>query len=130
MAGHRYEYLKLCLEDGATLDNLYYVATKFAQARLPLPIRQASALSKITALLKPNGKVRGICAGDAFRRLVSKALARQFGDVVRSTIRPFNFGLSNRGGTDALVHAVGAAMARPGAHCLLSIDGVGAFDHV
>ena len=59
MVGYYYEYLKLCLEDGGILNNLYYVATKFAQARFLLLIRRAFALSKITALLKPNGKLGG-----------------------------------------------------------------------
>ena len=43
---------------------------------------------------------------------------------------PANFGLADRSGTDALIHLVRSQLeADP--HCtLLSIDGVGAFDHV
>ena len=130
VAGNRYEYMKLCLEEQTSLDDLVFAATRFAQARLPEDIREAFAISKMTALQKPNGKIRGVCAGDAFRRLVSKTLARQFNRDFRAATLPFNFGLSNRSGTDALAHLVRTAVTMSGTSCLLSTDGVGAFDHV
>eukprot|EP00973_Karenia_brevis_P054919 7635751-Karenia_brevis.AAC.1 len=59
------------------------------------------ALSQLTGLLKKdNGRIRGIAAGDAFRRLVTKALARQFQDSFRQATMPANFGLADRSGTD------------------------------
>ena len=69
-------------------------------------ILQAIALSKLTALTKPNGRVRGISAGDSFRRFVTKIVARQFQDTLRDRVAPLNFGLCHRGGTDSLIHLI------------------------
>ena len=102
----RNEYLKPCLEDECSFNLLYSAADIMASAEVPRPIVQAFALSKLTALVKPNGRVRGVSAGDAFRRLVSKTLARQKQDLLRALVSPENFGLSDRSGTDSLVHLV------------------------
>ena len=64
------------------------------------------------------GGVQGIATGLAFRRLVAKCLARQFGKEVEAACSPFQFALSTRAGTDCVGHTV------------TSIDGVGAYDHV
>ena len=69
----------------------------------------------MTALRKPDGGVRGIATGTSFRRLVAKTLARQFGKVVESTCAPFQVALS----TDADLECT-----------VLSIDGIGAYDHI
>ena len=100
------------------------------QIEVPHEIAEALVISKLTALLKPNGRVRGIAAGDVFRRLVSKTIARQKQDVFRDKVAPANFGLCNRGGTDALVHLVQFLLEEDADRVVLSIDGVGAFDHV
>ena len=66
----------------------------------------------------------------SFRRLVAKTLARQFGAVVEATCSPFQFALSTRAGTDCVGHAVRFATDTNPATTVLSIDGVGAYDHV
>eukprot|EP00959_Pyramimonas_sp_CCMP1952_P214261 4483297-Pyramimonas_sp.AAC.1 len=75
------------MEDSTAYDALCDVAERLAQARIPPNIRDLLHVSTLTALNKPNNKVRGIAAGDSFRRLVAKCLARQcqqeFRDVVR-----------------------------------------------
>ena len=45
----------------------------------------------MTALRKDDGGVRGIATGLAFRRLVPKCLARQFGKEVEAACSPFQF---------------------------------------
>ena len=55
-------------------------------AYLHVGIDATSFYIGITALLKDNGRVRGISAGDTFRRLVSKALARQFQNEFLSAV--------------------------------------------
>ena len=77
-----------------------------ARAQVPTEILQALALSKLTALLKPNDRVRGISANDTFRRFDSKILAKQFRDKFRERVAPLNFELCHRGRTDSLVHLV------------------------
>eukprot|EP00969_Alexandrium_andersonii_P123056 5439441-Alexandrium_andersonii.AAC.1 len=44
---------------------------------LPQCIVEALALGSLTALRKDDGRVRGIVAGDAFRRIVARAMAQQ-----------------------------------------------------
>ena len=74
--------------------------------------------------------VRGIATGTSFRRLVSKTLARQFMTVVEETCVPFQFALSTRAGTDCVGHAIRVATDANHEAIVLSIDGVGAYDHV
>ena len=130
LGGNRNEYIRLCLEDDVSFKLLHAAALQLANAEVPHEIVEALAISKLTALLKPNGRVRGIAAGDVFRRLVSKTIARQKQDDFRNVVGPANFGLCNRGGTDALVHLVQFLLEEDSSRVILSIDGVGAFDHV
>ena len=128
--GARYEYFKSCLEDDTALDVLYDVAQRVARAEIPTTIRDAMLFSSLTAILKPNSRVRGISAGDTFRRLVAKTLARQCHEALRTTVWPFNFGLHDRSGTDAAIHLIQYLTDADPDKVVLSIDGVGAFDHV
>ena len=130
LGGHRYEYFKLCLEDDEALRLLTAAAQHLAQAAVPAAVVSATELSSITALLKDNGRIRGIAAGDTFRRLVSKALARQFSTEFRAAVSPANFGLSDRSGTHGLVHLPRSLAEMDPSNTIINIDGVGAFDHV
>ena len=128
--GSRYEYFKVCLEEEAAFDALHAVAQRLARAQIPNIVARAMAVSSLTALTKPNNRVRGISSGDTFRRLVSKSLARQFQDVLRASVAPFNFGLSDRSGTDSAIHLLRCITDTRPDRVVLSIDGVGAFGHI
>ena len=82
-SGTRYEFLKLALDDAHMLNNLTDMAENFARAIVPQDIVQALLMGYITALQKDGGGVRGIVAGESFRRLVSKALAKQYGPEIK-----------------------------------------------
>ena len=75
--GGRYEFYMLCLEDDVSFNALFDVAQRLARAQVPGCITDALRVSVMTALLEPNRRIRGIAAGDSFRRLVTKTLARQ-----------------------------------------------------
>ena len=47
-------------------------------------------MARLTALRKPDGGVRGIATGDAFRRLVSRTLAKQWATVFDEATRPYH----------------------------------------
>eukprot|EP00959_Pyramimonas_sp_CCMP1952_P229110 4790688-Pyramimonas_sp.AAC.1 len=96
---------------------------------MPNTIRDALHLSSLTALKKPNNRVRGISAGDTFRRLVAKTLARQYGESLQDAVWPLNFGLCNVSGTDAAIHYLRYMSEAYPRKVIMSIDGVGAFDH-
>ena len=48
-------------------------ATQLARARVPAEGAAAVAMARLTALHKPDGGIRGIATGDAFRRFVARA---------------------------------------------------------
>ena len=124
------EILKVCLEDSETLALLTSAAEDFARATVPREVSECFMLATMTALQKKDGGVRGIATGTSFRRLVAKTLARQFAQEVEAACAPFQFALSTRAGTDCVGHAVRAATEANPQATVLSIDGVGAYDHV
>ena len=124
------EMLKVCLEDAETIHLLHRAAEDLARAEAPQAIKSAFMAASMTALQMPNGGVRGIATGTAFRRLVARTFARQFGKAVEAVCAPFQFALSTRAGTDCVGHTI-RAMTDADPECtVLSIDGVGAYDHV
>ena len=128
--GTRFEHLKLCLEDEAAMDLLLSACQQIASAGIPAEIVLAMRMSSMTALQKDNGRVRGIAAGDVYRRLVAKTLARMKQETFRRRVAPANFGLAARAGTDSLGHFVRLFTDSSPHATVLAIDGVGAFDHV
>ena len=68
------------------LDSFYDIASILAQGAMPSAITDFLKVARLTALLKPNGRVRGIASGDTFRRLVAKTIARQKQKVLRAIL--------------------------------------------
>ena len=84
----------------------------------------------MVALRKGDGRVRGLVLGDTFRRLLSRTLAQTFGAAFDAACAPHQFALSTRAGAEALTRAVRARLALDDQATLVSVDGVGAYDHV
>ena len=124
------EMLRVCLDDCEVFQLLFRAAEDCASASMPESASKAFMSATMTALQKPDGGVRGIATGTSFRRLVAKTLARQFGKAVESSCAPFQFALSTRVGTDCVGHVVRALTDENPMVTVLSIDGVGACDHV
>ena len=122
LSGMRAEHLKLLLLDGEAIELLAEASTLLAKARVPVDVCRALAMARLTALRKPDGAVRGIATGDMFRRLVSKALAREWANKFDQATRPFQFALQVRAGTDALATHVRAALATRRGAVLVSLD--------
>ena len=68
--------LKPLLENEASMEALGFAASQLAKGDVPDIIAEVMALGRLTALRKPNGKVRGIATGDTLRRLVARTLAQ------------------------------------------------------
>ena len=130
MWGGRYEFFKLCLENDTSFEALCEVAELLAQGRIPRRIADSLRISALTALSKPDNRVRGIAAADTLRRLVAKSLARQFQGIMRGAVAPHNFGISDRSGTDAAIHMLQYLTDALPAKVIVSVDGVGAFDNI
>ena len=109
---------------------LLHAAEDFARGQVPDDVCHALMLATMTGINKRDGGVRGIATGTSFRRLVAKVLARQFSEAVEATCAPFQFALSTRAGTDCVGHAIRVATELNPRLTVLSIDGVGAYDHI
>ena len=118
------------LDDTDSQELLLATCNLLAQGKVPAVIGTALMGARLTALTKPNGGVRGIATGCAVRRLVARTLAKQFMKVFEAECAPFQYALSTRAGTDCVGHLLRAATdANPNA-TILTVDGIGAYDHV
>ena len=86
--------------------------------------------ARLTALAKPDGGVRRIATGTSVRRLAARTLAKHFTKVFEAEIAPFQDALSTRAGTDCVGHMLREATAGDLSLTILSVDGIGAYDHV
>ena len=126
----RAEHLKPLLEDEGSMNALGFAATMYAQAGVPEEVAQALALARLTALKKEGGGVRGIATGDVFWRLVSRALAQQAAEKFNAATQPYQYALQTRAGTDCLAALLRTASELNEDSIVISLDGVGAYDHV
>ena len=85
---------------------------------------------RLTALNKLDGGVRGIGTGCSLRRLVARTLAKQFGSAFEAECAPFQYALSTRAGADCVGHMLRAATDDNPSATILSVDGIGAYDHI
>eukprot|EP00973_Karenia_brevis_P014190 1930059-Karenia_brevis.AAC.1 len=130
MAGMRYEHLRVLLDDEIAWSSFVDLAQDFARANVPAEVMQALRLGRMTALRKDDSKVRGIVAGAVLRRVVCRAVAMQLGGAFLEATAPFQFALQTRAGTDALAHALRYLTDSDPEAVIVSLDGIGAFDHV
>ena len=128
--GCTYEHLKTLLDDTDTMELLFEATTSLARANVPIEIAEVLMGARLTALTKPDGGVRGIATGSSLRRLVARILARQFMGAFEKECAPFQYALSTRASTDCVGHLLRASTDRDPTSTVLSVDGIGAYDHV
>ena len=122
------EHLRPLLDQESDAKLLHEACVQMARAEIPFDILSALRLGRLTALQKPNGGTRGIVAGDFMRRLVARTLAQQYGPDIENACKPFQYALSTRAGTECVAHALQATVELDPSMCILSIDGISAFD--
>jgi hypothetical protein len=118
------------LEEEGALDRFGHLAEALARAEVPAPVARALAMGRLTALRKPNGKVRGIVTGATLRRVVARALATRHADAIETATAPYQFALRTRACTDALALALRTTTDDDPNTVILPLDGIGAYDHV
>ena len=122
--------LRVCLDDSELLQLLRLATEDFARGTAPEEAMNLFKMATMTALRKKTEATRGIATGTTFRRLVARTLARQFVREVEKTCAPFQFALSTRAGTDCVEHLIWASTDANPTLTVLSVDGIGACDHV
>lgn len=131
LSGWRNEHMRPLLESPEAWDAFTSVCQFIAEGRLPQCIQDVFRLARITAAIKPDGvRIRPLAAGDSLRRLVGRALARQCTEQVRDAISPYQFGVGVRSGCEVVIHSLQVLLDSNPNLCLLSIDGIGAFDYI
>ena len=130
LAGTRYEHLRVLLEDEELWGIFAKLCQAFARADVPEEVSSALRLGRMTALKKDTGRVRGIVAGSVLRRLTCKAVVAQYSDAFLAATAPYQFALQTRAGTEALAHILRYLSDADEDAVVVSLDGVGAFDHV
>ena len=90
------KHLKVLLDyEEATL-LVTEAAEHLSVADVSAKIAEALGLGVFTALLKENGRIRGIVTGDTFRRGVARALAQQCAKKFEEACMPFQYALSTQ----------------------------------
>lgn len=130
LSGATVEHYKMFLEDEEALALFCHCANLLANAAVPVAILEALSLSRLTALQKPHGGVRGIVTGDVLRRVVSRALAREHADVFDRATHPYQYALQCRSGTDCLASLLRTATDLDDNATIVSLDGRSAYDTV
>ena len=116
-SGMTYEHLRPVLSSRSDLVVLHKLGERFAIAQVPQPIVDAVRMGRVSALRKRDGGVRGIVAGDVFRRLVRGTDHRQAA-------------LSTRAGCECVAHVLQGICELDPTTTITSIDGISAFDLV
>lgn len=75
-SGWTSEQLRLLLDIESDTELLTDLASQLAAADVPAEVVAGLGLGRLTALSKPEGGVRGIVAGDLFRRLVARTISQ------------------------------------------------------
>ena len=128
--GCTFEHLKVLLDDTDTMELLFVNVTRLARAKVPVEISEVLMGARFTALAKFDGGIREIATGSSLRRFVARILATQFMRVFEKECAPKQYALSTRAGTDCVGHLIRASTDANPTLIVLSVDGIGAYDHV
>ena len=124
------EIAKVLLDDPIAAEAFQRVCLRLANATIPSTIAAAIGLGRMIALQKPSGGVRGLVVGDFLRRLVARSLAQHYASDFDAKCHPFQYALSTRADTEALIHTLQLTTELDPSQTILSVDGIGAYDHV
>ena len=128
----RYQRAHACflLDDEEDARLLHGAALRLANAEVPPAVVDGIRVARLVVLRKPNGRVRALAVGDVLRRLVGRVLAQHFAPHFQQACMPHQYGLSTRTGAEAVSRLRRAATEACPRVTVLSVDAVGAFDHV
>ena len=135
-AGLRGEHLRLLLDtDSGTFELLCQILNYIANADVPDHVKMALRLGSLTPLRKVDYDgtargVRGICTGHLLRRIVARTLAQKHRQEIEEATSPEQLAMGSRSGMDLATLTARSALELDPDLVLISIDGVGAYDHI
>ena len=106
-SGLRPQHLKDALVPGWRDEVVRHVAdltNLLSQGRAPSPMRPWICGASLAALPKPDGSHRPIAAGDTWRRLTAKLLAKSHTEELRDYLEPLQLGVGTKMGYEAIIH--------------------------
>ena len=127
-SGMTMEHLRPLLDCPPATHSFFLMAEQFSKAMIPRSFVDGLRMGRITALQKPNGGVRGIVAGDAIRRLVSRTIAQQLGPAVEKATAPHQYAMTTKAGCECIAHVLQSVCESNPQSTVVSVDGVSAFD--
>ena len=96
-SGMTMDHIRPLLESEADTAGFSRMCLDFARAEIPSDVLTLLKMGTVTALRKPNGKIRGIIIGDIMRRVVARTIAEQVVLAVEEATAPFQYALSTKG---------------------------------
>ena len=105
-SGMTTEHLRPLLDELSSMQVLFKAVEVFARTEIPDTVIQMVKMVRLRALSKPDGGVRGIVAGDVFRRLVARTMPQQLSTAVSAATAPHQYALSTRAGCECIAHAL------------------------
>ena len=85
-------------------------------------LRTLLGSARLVAFAKPAGGVRPIAVGSVWRRVIARAVASQCRARWAEALRPVQFGVGVRGGTEAMVHGVRSLLQEHPEWCVAATD--------
>ena len=93
-------------------------------------LRTLLGSARLVAFAKPAGGVRPIAVGSVWRRVIARAVASQCRARWAEALRPVQFGVGVRGGTEAMVHGVRSLLQEHPEWCVAATDCRNAYNSV
>ena len=129
-SGMTTDHLRPLLDNVRDLHLLFSVREHLATDMAPQEVVEIGRGGRLTALKKPNGRIRDIVSGEVVRRLVSRTIDEQVRKAVEAGTAPFQCALSTKAGSECVAHALQALCELDPSSTVVSVDGIGAFDLV
>ena len=128
-SGMTVEHLRPLLESDRDSLLFHEVAVEVSRGNAPDVFWDAVRLGRVTALVKPDGGVRG-CGWGRPQAVIARTIAQEIGDAVQSAMAPYQYALRTKAGTKCVSHVLQTLVESDANTTIVSINGIGRFDLV
>jgi hypothetical protein len=130
ISGWTYDLIKMVVSDEPAAAAAAKFLSLMANGRLGQ--QQLWLRSRLVLLSKPNGGIRPLSVGEAWVRMLGRALAKRYAAQASAHLAPLQFGIGVRGGVEICAHILQTAAdaVRDGSVVVRQIDCANAFNTV